>query len=232
MADDSSRLGLPYIAAAQAQKHVTHNEAVRRLDALVHLKLASVSTTEPPAAPEAGDCWFVPEGAGGAWTGRAGSIASFADGTWDFLTVGVGFTAFVADLDRMRRFDGVRWVPFAASPSGGATELAIWEEDVALSGTSVASITLIPDRALVLAVSTRVVEAVTGATGFDCGWSGEPEKFGAALNPAEGTANVGVIGPTAVYAPTPVLLSANGGAFTGGVVRIAAHLLQCTPPAV
>ena len=35
MSDTTTRLLLPYILAAQAQKHVTHNEALRRLDGLV-----------------------------------------------------------------------------------------------------------------------------------------------------------------------------------------------------
>ena len=33
---DSLNLNLPYVEAAQAQKHVTVNEALSRLDALVH----------------------------------------------------------------------------------------------------------------------------------------------------------------------------------------------------
>ncbi len=35
MSDNSPRLDLPDIQAAQAQKHVTHNEALRVLDVLV-----------------------------------------------------------------------------------------------------------------------------------------------------------------------------------------------------
>lgn len=33
--DQTSHLKLPYIAPSQAQKHVTHNEAIGALDALV-----------------------------------------------------------------------------------------------------------------------------------------------------------------------------------------------------
>ena len=32
MSDTTTHLGLPYLLAAQAQKHVTHNEALRLLD--------------------------------------------------------------------------------------------------------------------------------------------------------------------------------------------------------
>ena len=33
--EETVNLALPYILSAQAQKHVTHNEALRRLDAVV-----------------------------------------------------------------------------------------------------------------------------------------------------------------------------------------------------
>ena len=38
---DTKRLGLPLMDAAQAQKHVTHNEALVRLDALTHLTVSA-----------------------------------------------------------------------------------------------------------------------------------------------------------------------------------------------
>ena len=51
MADISPHLLLPYILAAQAQKHVTHNEALRLLDAMVQLSVLNLSLTAPPASP-------------------------------------------------------------------------------------------------------------------------------------------------------------------------------------
>ena len=44
--DQTARLGLPYLAAGQMQKHVTLNEALTRLDAVV--QTAIVSRTEAP----------------------------------------------------------------------------------------------------------------------------------------------------------------------------------------
>jgi UDP-N-acetylmuramyl tripeptide synthase len=52
MSDDASaRLGLPYLAAGQLQKHVTLNEALTRLDALTQMAVVSRTTTAQPAAP-------------------------------------------------------------------------------------------------------------------------------------------------------------------------------------
>ena len=50
--DESARLGLPYLAAGQMQKHVTVNEALTRLDALVQCRAASRTVATAPAAPE------------------------------------------------------------------------------------------------------------------------------------------------------------------------------------
>ncbi|MFG1375499.1 DUF2793 domain-containing protein [Xanthobacter autotrophicus] len=231
MTDQSANLALPYIAAAQAQKHVTHNEAIRRLDAFVQLVLESATATAPPAVPAEGARWFVPAGATGAFAGHAGSIAAHEQGAFDFLPVAQGFLAFIRDEGRLALFDGAAFVsPFAASAHRAAIAGQVMEEDVTLAGAFVETAMAIPDRAIVLAVSTRTIAAVTGATSYDCGISGEASKFGGSLGVAAGAANVGVIGPTAFYAATPVRLTANGGSFTGGTVRVALHLLTCSAP--
>ncbi|MFG1229372.1 DUF2793 domain-containing protein [Xanthobacter wiegelii] len=231
MSEQSANLALPYIAAAQAQKHVTHNEAIRRLDAFVQLVLESATATAPPASPADGARWFVPIGAMGIFAGRDGTIAAYEAGAFDFLPVAQGFLAFIRDEGRLAVFDGGAWVsPLAASASRAAISARVLEEDVNLSGAYTESALAIPDRAIVLAVSCRTLTAVTGASAYDCGIAGEPAKFGGSLGAAAGATNMGVIGPTAFYAPTPVRLTAVGGAFTGGTVRIALHLLLFAGP--
>lgn len=232
MAETTARLALPYIAAAQAQKHVTHNEAIRRLDALIQPRLESLTLATPPTTPGEGQCWLVPSDATGAWAGQTGRIAAYEAGAWDFIDLPSGLLAYVADARRVLLFDGTRWVsPLAASAHGAAIEARVLEEDVALSGSAVSTAIAIPDRAIVLGVSTRTITAVTGATSYDCGTASERTKFGGSLGISAGASNMGVIGPTAFYAATPVRLSANGGAFTGGVVRVALHVLLCPAPA-
>ena len=65
MSDLSPNLSLPYLAPAQAQKHVTHNEALTLLDAVVQLAVASRSQSEPPVDPAPGARYIVPAGATG-----------------------------------------------------------------------------------------------------------------------------------------------------------------------
>src|SRR5690606_24599509 len=82
--DTTDNLGLPYIAAAQAQKHVTHNEALRTLDALAQLTVLDKDLAAPPASPAAGQRYIVAAAASGAWAGQDGSVAAWQDGAWAF----------------------------------------------------------------------------------------------------------------------------------------------------
>ncbi len=115
----SPNLTLPYIVAAQAQKHVTHNEAIRALDCIVQLAVADRNMIAPPATPIDGDRYIVPASATGAWSGQAGRIAAFQDGAWAFYTPREGWTAWVNDEDVLVAWSGSAWV---LAGNGGATQ--------------------------------------------------------------------------------------------------------------
>ncbi|WP_322894991.1 MULTISPECIES: DUF2793 domain-containing protein [unclassified Yoonia] len=109
MSDQSPNLSLPFIMPAQAQKHVTHNEAIELLDLIVQLTLVSVTQTAPPPDPAEGAAWAVPAGAVGAWAGQAGLIATWRGGGWLFVAARDGWTAFVTDAAALHiRMDG-KW---------------------------------------------------------------------------------------------------------------------------
>ena len=116
MADNSTILSLPLILPAQAQKHVTHNEALRVLDVVVQLAVKTRNLTTPPAAPVAGDRHIVASGATAAWAGQVGRIALFEDGLWQFFTPLAGWRAWVAAEDALAHFDGVIWKTMADAP--------------------------------------------------------------------------------------------------------------------
>lgn len=97
MSQTSPLLSLPYIQPAQAQKHVTHNEALRRLDALVQLSVESRALTEPPTSTGEGARFIVATGASGEWAGQDHAIALNAGGAWLFLPPNTGWQAWVAD---------------------------------------------------------------------------------------------------------------------------------------
>jgi hypothetical protein len=119
---DTIHLGLPLIEAAQAQKHVTHNEALLRLDTLVQLAVTSRALSAPPAAPAEGDRYIVKAVGTGAFAGKDNQLAQFSDGGWVFYPPKVGWLAFIADEGVLVAWDGSAWVA-AVSSSGDISEL-------------------------------------------------------------------------------------------------------------
>jgi hypothetical protein len=106
---DTIHLKLPYLAPAQAQKHVTHNEALRRLDAIVQLAVLDTALTEPPADPDEGDRYIVAAGGTGAWDGHDGEVAAFADGAWEFAAPESGWLSYDAATEGLLLFVGDAW---------------------------------------------------------------------------------------------------------------------------
>ena len=97
MSDITTHLLLPYILAAQAQKHVTHNEALRLLDAMVQLSVLDRDLTAPPGSPADGDRYIVASGATGLWAGWDLNVTTWVDGVWMRLVPRPGWLAWIAD---------------------------------------------------------------------------------------------------------------------------------------
>jgi hypothetical protein len=98
-------LSLPFIQPAQAQKHVTHNEAVNTLDALVQTSVLSASLSSPPAAVSPGDMYIVATNATGAWAGSAKRLARYGLDGWQFFVPLTGWRTWVVDVGQMQVFD-------------------------------------------------------------------------------------------------------------------------------
>lgn len=116
---DTPNLGLPYIMAAQAQKHVTHNEAIRALDALVHLAVIDRDSTTPPDDPAEGDRHIVGTDGTGAWSGHDLEIAAFQDGGWAFYAPRPGWRAWIVEESALRAWNGTAWVTVGGGEGGG-----------------------------------------------------------------------------------------------------------------
>ncbi len=110
---ETPRLKLPAIAAAQAQKHVTHNEALIKLDCLVDLHLQDRHLADPPEADD-GMAYLVASGGTGAWAGQDHRIAYRIDGDWRFYSPFAGLGAYVVDESVMIVFSGQDWVDLSA----------------------------------------------------------------------------------------------------------------------
>lgn len=114
----SPRLALPFLQPGQAQKEVTHNEALQAVDMLVQPVAETAGTGTPPGAPAEGRCWIVAEPAVGAWAGRAGQIAQWTPGGWRFAVPAAGWRCHVRDRDGQMLHDGSGWVDDAVRADG------------------------------------------------------------------------------------------------------------------
>jgi hypothetical protein len=123
--DETARLSLPLIMPQQAQKHVTHNEALQALDALVQPVVESRTLASPPAAPILGQAYIVPAAATGAWAGHVNEIAAWQSGAWLFYDPAPGWQAYVKADKAILVFDAGSWTALASSGSGGVPTLGI-----------------------------------------------------------------------------------------------------------
>lgn len=115
----TTKLLLPLLEAAQAQKHVTVNGAILRLDALVQLSVIDRDLATPPGSPADGDRYLVAASPTGAWSGSAGRIALWQDGAWSFLQPRAGWLIFIEDEKRLIAFDGTAFNEAVTSALGG-----------------------------------------------------------------------------------------------------------------
>jgi hypothetical protein len=230
---DTPRLALPAIEAAQAQKHVTHNEALVLLDALTHLTVESRALSAPPGSPTEGNSYIPASGAGGAWSGWDGQIVLYSGGAWVRITPVPGMKAWIrAERLTVTYEDGLWRDGIALTAHGGRVTLRAKEEELILGGTftETTDAAFIPDRAIVLGVASRTTLLITGATSYGVGVSGNSTQFGNLLGIALGSTNNGVIGPSAFYTNTRVRVTANGGNFTAGRVRLIVYFLEMSVP--
>jgi len=119
----------------------------------------------------------------------------------------------------------------AAAAHGASIQIGVLETLVTLSGSSTNAPVQIPANCIVLAVGARVITAITGATSYEVGVSGNLSQFGSSLSIAAGSTNYGLIGPTAFYTATTLTITAQGGSFSAGQVRLSISYLLANPSA-
>ncbi len=111
MPDLTARLDLPLIKPSQAQKHVTHNEALQLLDGLVQAVLEEAGAQTPPFEPVTGQLFALGANPSGDWTGEAGKLALRTEGAWIFITPQAGWRAWDKATGRHVVYDDVNgWV--------------------------------------------------------------------------------------------------------------------------
>lgn len=174
-AESTPNLALPYIMPSQAQKHVTHNEALRRLDALVQIGVESRVLAVPPAVPAEGERHLVAAEPGGAWAGRAGAVAAWQDGAWAFYPPDEGWLVFVRDeaLLLVRRDDA--WHPAVSLEQTPRLGIATPADDTNRLAVSAAATLLTHAGAGHQVKVNKNAAGDTAAVLFQTGWSGRAE---------------------------------------------------------
>jgi hypothetical protein len=105
----TSNMSLPLILPNQAQKHVTHNEALVLIDRLVQASVSRGDLTEPPSAPAEGERHLVAGGATGDWAGQDNAIAHYESGTWVFYPPGTGWLVWDVESCDLKAWTGTQW---------------------------------------------------------------------------------------------------------------------------
>ena len=232
---ETFQLNLPLLMPSQAQKHVTVNEGLARLDALAQINLQSRTLSVPPSTSHDGTSYGVPAGASGAWSGRIGKIAIFSNGDWIFATPRTGWRAWIVDEFTMAVFDGGQWragaLAFSANGASSVFRVIEFTHTIGAGTVSTPSVR-ISETSMVFAVSARVLSNVTGTlVSWQLGSAGNPNRFGSGLGLTSGSFTWGLLSsPTTYYAATDLILTATGGNFSGGSVRLAIHALNLTLP--
>lgn len=174
--DETARLYLPFIMAGQALKHITHNDGLNRLDALVQPVVETATLTAPPVSPLPGEAFIVPVGAGGAWAGHVDEIAAWQDGAWCFYDPSEGWQVFDRAADALKIFSGTSWVA-VASTGAGLPRLGVGTEPDGTNRLAVAS----PATLLTHAGAGHQLKLNKAAAGdtasllFQSNWSGRAE---------------------------------------------------------
>ena len=228
---DTANLELPLLAAGQAQKHVTVNEALSKLDWLVQLSLKSRTLATPPGGASEGDRYAVAPGATGAWSGQSQKIAIYLNGGWDFVQPLTGWRAFVEDEGAESVFASGQWTTLTLPAAmAGAIQIVEIEHVISAGGAQTTS-GQIPQRSVVLGVTARVKEELTGVSGWSLGINEAETRYGSGLSTGVGAqVRSGLTAPMAHANNAPLKLSPEGGNFTGGRVTLHVYRVELTAP--
>ncbi len=123
MSETTDRLKLPLIASGQAQKEMTHNEALALMDIAVQPVVQAMETSAPPETPVAGQCWIVGAAPTGAWADQENALALWTAGGWRFVPPREGMSVVRLTDGARLRFEAGAWAApgVVEAPAGGST---------------------------------------------------------------------------------------------------------------
>ncbi|MFW0776980.1 MAG: DUF2793 domain-containing protein [Rickettsiales bacterium] len=105
----TNNLGITLVEQSQAQKEVTVNQALTRLDAILNIGAISRTTDTPPGSPAESDLYIVGSSPTGEWGGHANEIAYYEQ-NWKFIVPNEGMSLWVSDESTIYLYDGSAWI--------------------------------------------------------------------------------------------------------------------------
>ena len=245
---NSHFLSLPFVMGAQSQKHVTVNEALRKLDALIHIAVISRTLSTPPASPAEGARYIVGASSSAAWAAQSNKIAVWQDGAWAFFPPQVGWTAWVTGENRRYIYTDAGWTaestgsssppssastPSVMGANGSRMEFLIkeYQHTLGLSATTIQN--AIPANTTVLSIAIRVLETMTGPGISRVGVTGSSTRYTGSM-PNRRAGETFILAKTSLYfypTQTGLLITPLYGGFRTGRLSVALNLMRFTPPA-
>ena len=237
---------LDFLQPEQAQKHVTINDALRRLDGLVHLSVKSRALSRPPSPPPNGTRYLVGPKPQGAWGGQAGKLALYEDTAWHFFAPRIGWRLWDEAAKALLVYDGKQWQALqgSAAPQTNTQPASVTPSDdnesavnlvrriTTESDISADALAEIPSHGIFLGLTALVLEEITGTTRWRLGVEGDgADRFGSGLSVAAGSEVRGPADPSVIYwQPTPIIARPDRGRFTGGRVLVSLFHIQLPVP--
>lgn len=118
---ETARFKLPLLAAGQAHKELYHNEALARIDFLMHPRVQAIETDPAVITPIAGHSWLIGAGAVNGWLDHDDQIAGWSENGWVFITPLPSMRIFIESTESVAVFRGAWQLADAvASPTAGA----------------------------------------------------------------------------------------------------------------
>jgi hypothetical protein len=115
MSDVTARLDLPLIKPSQAQKHVTHNEALQVLDGLVQAAIEQTNASTPPFEPVDGTLFALGSSPSGEWLDQGGKLAYRVAGGWIFINPEEGWRVWDKAAGDFKVFRAGAWAALVAN---------------------------------------------------------------------------------------------------------------------
>lgn len=110
---ETARLTLPLLDGAQALKHVTHNEALLRLDGATQLVVETIGDASPPGSPAPGATYAIGASATDDWSGQDGDLGVWTEAGWRFVTPGEGWRLWNKADGALHIHLSGDWTPYA-----------------------------------------------------------------------------------------------------------------------